>query len=154
MFCPECRSEYRPGFTHCPTCNVDLVPQLQDPPAELPLEETDLRTVFVTLNSSEASLVKSLLEGSGLSVALLDDNLSRMDPPAAIMIGGIKVTVPKHEEKLAHEILEEYRGRAGQDPGQGQDNASENEEYRCIRCRNLMESETTVCAKCGAEQFE
>lgn len=25
MFCPECRDEYRPGFTRCATCDVDLV---------------------------------------------------------------------------------------------------------------------------------
>jgi len=25
MFCPVCRSEYRPGFSRCPSCEVDLV---------------------------------------------------------------------------------------------------------------------------------
>lgn len=25
MFCPECKAEYRPGFTHCVDCDVDLV---------------------------------------------------------------------------------------------------------------------------------
>jgi len=28
MFCPECRAEYRPGFTHCYDCDVDLVQEL------------------------------------------------------------------------------------------------------------------------------
>ena len=31
MFCPNCGVEYRPGFTHCNDCDVDLVEQL---PAE------------------------------------------------------------------------------------------------------------------------
>ncbi|MBA0088893.1 MAG: hypothetical protein HRJ53_28225 [Acidobacteria bacterium Pan2503] len=35
MFCPECRVEYRAGFTHCTDCDVALVD-------ELPLERTDL----------------------------------------------------------------------------------------------------------------
>ena len=35
MFCPECRVEYRAGFTHCTDCDVDLVD-------ELSLERTDL----------------------------------------------------------------------------------------------------------------
>jgi hypothetical protein len=30
MFCPECRDEYRPGFTRCATCDVDLVESLDD----------------------------------------------------------------------------------------------------------------------------
>jgi hypothetical protein len=29
MFCPQCNAEYRPGFTRCSDCDVDLV---QDPP--------------------------------------------------------------------------------------------------------------------------
>lgn len=28
MFCPQCRAEYRPGFTHCTDCDVDLVYEL------------------------------------------------------------------------------------------------------------------------------
>lgn len=35
MFCPQCRVEYRAGFTHCTDCDVDLVD-------ELPLERADL----------------------------------------------------------------------------------------------------------------
>jgi hypothetical protein len=30
MFCPECRAEYRPGFTHCSDCDVDLVGELPE----------------------------------------------------------------------------------------------------------------------------
>lgn len=28
MFCPKCRDEFRPGFTRCGRCNVDLVHEL------------------------------------------------------------------------------------------------------------------------------
>ena len=28
MFCPECKAEYRPGFTRCADCDVDLVENL------------------------------------------------------------------------------------------------------------------------------
>jgi len=28
MYCPKCRDEFRPGFTRCASCNVDLVESL------------------------------------------------------------------------------------------------------------------------------
>ena len=30
MFWPQCRAEYRPGFTRCPDCEADLVHQLSE----------------------------------------------------------------------------------------------------------------------------
>jgi hypothetical protein len=30
MYCPECRAEYRPGFTHCSDCDVALVEELPE----------------------------------------------------------------------------------------------------------------------------
>ena len=47
MFCPECRAEYRPGFTRCSDCGVALVERL---------EETEIRS-----NSPEISGTPELL---------------------------------------------------------------------------------------------
>jgi hypothetical protein len=30
IFCPECKAEYRPGFTRCPDCEVDFVEVLPE----------------------------------------------------------------------------------------------------------------------------
>lgn len=43
MFCPECRAEYRPGFTRCADCNVDLVQEL---PVELSGAERKLQRTW------------------------------------------------------------------------------------------------------------
>lgn len=39
MFCPECRAEYRPGFTHCTDCDVDLVTELPKPEPDIDCAE-------------------------------------------------------------------------------------------------------------------
>lgn len=31
MFCPQCRAEYRLGFTRCSDCDVELVEELSEP---------------------------------------------------------------------------------------------------------------------------
>jgi hypothetical protein len=37
MFCPDCESEYRPGFTRCSDCDVDLVAELSKRQADVDL---------------------------------------------------------------------------------------------------------------------
>ena len=34
MFCPQCKSEFRTGFTHCADCDVDLVERLPETPSD------------------------------------------------------------------------------------------------------------------------
>ena len=165
MFCPECKSEYREGFSHCNDCDVDLV-------AQLPMQsetnddagDAGPAVVFVSADANEAALVQSLLEASGIEVTAFDRNLARMDSPVALIIGGVKLAVSPHQEKLAHEVLEEFRGKAGQDPAHGRStpftslrldevpdsgDATLEEPYRCVHCHELLEPESTVCSKCG-----
>jgi len=153
MFCPECKSEYRRGFRHCPSCDVDLVSQLPKSVTETRPDYANPTTVLVTANPSEASLVRSVLEGSGVEVAVFDENLSRVETPLSIVIGGMKVVVPKDQEELALEILEEYRNRASKDSGEEEGNTVD-EEYRCLHCQALLEPETLVCGECGRQPFE
>jgi len=65
MFCPECRAEYRPGFSHCADCDVDLVQEL---PVELSGTEKTLRRTWsgrterLTQNSIKQFRTKSLIK--------------------------------------------------------------------------------------------
>jgi len=66
MYCPKCRSEYRPGFYHCPDCDEALVYELADEQAgtSAPLSSVG---IFSTLNSGEVILIQSLLEAEGIA---------------------------------------------------------------------------------------
>jgi hypothetical protein len=50
MFCPECKVEYRPGFTRCSDCEVDLVDVL--PEEDVPCEE-ELTTLWECADQAE-----------------------------------------------------------------------------------------------------
>jgi putative signal transducing protein len=168
MFCPDCRAEYRPGFTHCVDCDVDLVELLPERHAPEPgPEETGPVIVFVTSDAFEAALVKSCLEASGVEVCLFDENISRIQPFYAALIGGIRVAVARDQEELAREVLAEYRGKAGLSPalglptpfrlseesGRGPIPVENGEagQYRCPACDDLLPAGATVCSKCGHE---
>jgi len=43
VFCPKCKSEYRPGFLRCSDCHIDLVDHL---PIEKPAPEPEPGTTF------------------------------------------------------------------------------------------------------------
>ena len=49
MFCPECKAEYRPGFTFCSDCQTNLVETLPEPSdvSTNKLQDADLREVWV-----------------------------------------------------------------------------------------------------------
>jgi Putative prokaryotic signal transducing protein len=59
MYCPKCRSEYRPGFTRCKDCDVTLVAELR--PEEDP-EFVDLVEVLSIADAGQISFIKSILE--------------------------------------------------------------------------------------------
>jgi len=169
MICPKCKAEYRIGFNHCSDCDVELVDHL--PPesgSETHSVDDEPVVVFITSDLSEAALVESLLEGSGAEPLLFDEHLARMDSPLSVVIGGAKVAVPRRQEKLAREVLQEYRGRAGQNPVFGRlapfqleesgerfdgGDSAVNVPYRCMHCRTVLEPETTVCSNCGGTPF-
>jgi len=67
MFCPNCKAEYREGYTVCAECQVPLVDKLpeSDEDAEA---EPDLKpvTVLETGDPAELMVAESLLEDAGI----------------------------------------------------------------------------------------
>jgi hypothetical protein len=66
MYCPQCKAEYRVGFTQCSDCHVALVDHL---PVERPVEhEPDVQFVVIRTYPSviEADLAKNALGAAGI----------------------------------------------------------------------------------------
>lgn len=59
MFCPVCRAEFRPGFTHCTDCDADLVAEL---PRQDGLDKADVGTVGVFRLKNGERLTAEILD--------------------------------------------------------------------------------------------
>ena len=90
MFCPNCQSEYRAGFTECPDCSVLLVDEL--PPEPEPTPEGEFVKVYETADATLIPVVQSLLGGAGIQV--LTKGESVLDLFAFGRLGGMNVVGP------------------------------------------------------------
>jgi hypothetical protein len=71
MFCPQCKTEYREGFTKCAECQVDLVAELAPEPELVQFEE-----ILQTYNPADIAVIKSLLESEGITYYFKGDHLT------------------------------------------------------------------------------
>ena len=95
MFCPQCRTEYREGFTVCADCQVDLVAELAPEPDFVQYEE-----ILATYNPADIAVIKSLLESEGITYYFKGDHLT-LRP-----IGdSARLMVSREEAETARELL-------------------------------------------------
>ncbi len=66
-FCPNCRGEYRPGFTWCVDCDVALVDEL--PPEREEAGEPPV-VIYETRDQIKADVIRAKLEYSGVRAVL------------------------------------------------------------------------------------
>jgi hypothetical protein len=99
MYCPNCRSEYRVGFTWCKDCDVGLVAELL--PEEEP-EFVDLVEVLTMADAGQIPLIKSILEAEEIPYIAQGENFN---------VGrniAVRFLVPKDYVEMAKEILIDF----------------------------------------------
>lgn len=103
-YCPNCREEYREGFTECAECFATLVDEL---PPEEPDEPTDpypdLVQVFVGPHPV-AEQIRALLEGSGIASRTMSEG-SAAYPVNVGAMGESRVMVLRDELEEAIQIV-------------------------------------------------
>jgi Putative prokaryotic signal transducing protein len=86
MFCPRCRSEYRPGVRHCTHCGTDLVPELRPEPRP---EYVSFEQILSTFNPADIAVIKSILDAEEIVYYFLGEHFNYVRPwgdPARLMI--------------------------------------------------------------------
>ncbi len=104
MWCPKCKAEFREGFTHCKSCDVDLVHE--EPPDEPSLDEGPLTGrpleeelevtgpaiagTFVTMDEAQTAVQALSERGITAEVVNRDEQLpmpvQRMEPSFAVAV--------------------------------------------------------------------
>ena len=106
-FCPQCESEFRPGFARCEECDVDLVESLPEKPKPPPVPVPSFHVVYTTTDLVEAETVRILLEGRGIEAEVQNrySGFSAIDLPTSA--SPFEITVPAADALEASKILEE-----------------------------------------------
>jgi hypothetical protein len=106
-YCPECGAEYRPGFTRCYDCDVELVDRLPVEDDSVEPEEGDAPRLVEVFAAShvEADLVRAALLGHGIPAVLARPDQSAAYPLTVGAMGEGRVLVPEDRGQEALEVI-------------------------------------------------
>ena len=105
MYCPECGSEYREGFTTCADCEVPLT---EAPPPEPIHPDVNLVTVFEGTDPAAVALAESLLLQEKIPYLKRGEEVQDLFPGFS-PLGPILFQVPEEHGEAAFEVLGELR---------------------------------------------
>ena len=113
-WCPQCRSEFREGFTECPDCGVALVAMLPPepgarhvrPPPTLPLTPDDVAVELVNLSAIEAELVAAQLRNAGIPAEVVGVGITG-ELVAVQYTQGSRVMVRRRDLAAARAVIAE-----------------------------------------------
>jgi hypothetical protein len=124
MFCPVCHAEYRPGFTHCADCDVDLVPSLDE--AGIPAasaRQSDNDTAAVVWAGVDPRLADLVCR------ALADANIDYIDEqPDSVLLPAIhrgmhEIRVSSADLEAAQKAIAERWSRPATDENESSENS-------------------------------
>ena len=103
MFCPECKSEFRPGFIRCEECDVELVDHLPpDADGSETTEYADYVVVATVRGCVEEGQICSFLEANGIPAQARGETFRKV---YAIRDGPVKILVPRKFVITALDLL-------------------------------------------------
>ena len=102
MFCPQCKGEYREGFTECADCQIPLVDDLLPSESDDERKAVDLVEVLSTADPGLIALVKSVLEAEEILYLAHGEHFSRMHATIPV-----RFLVSKEDFAAAREVLKD-----------------------------------------------
>jgi hypothetical protein len=107
MYCPQCCTEYRDGFTECSDCHVPLSAGTVPPEPASPFDPAlGLVVVLETNDGFQLAMAKGLLEEAGIPYFVLGQIATLIQDVDAFLHKWVRVQVPRDREAEARELLE------------------------------------------------
>lgn len=97
-------------------------------------------------NPAEADMAKHLLEDEGILVFLENRDIVQATWGISILVGGVRLQVPRDQAELASQLLAEKTRRW---PGLPDNEPMDNPELHCLECGELMSEQEDKCSSCG-----
>ncbi|MFC1898439.1 DUF2007 domain-containing protein [Candidatus Cloacimonadota bacterium] len=106
MFCPQCRTEYKEGVTHCNECDTKLVSTLPED------DYLEFVKVFESADPNLTVIIKSVLSDAGIKYFVPGDNMqsilgAKFSFAFGADIGNAQFLVSKEDAETARELLKE-----------------------------------------------
>jgi hypothetical protein len=126
VYCPQCRCEYRDGFTECSDCHVPL---LAGTPPQEPVDRfdptLDLVVVLETNDRIQLAFAKGLLEEAAIPFFILGQIATLIQDVDGFLHKWVRVQVPRDREAEARGLMEELLQADNSLPDAGEDGAAE-----------------------------
>lgn len=105
MYCPNCKAEYREGFTSCSDCHVTLVKELPEEFEEKNdnIEYIDFKPALSTHNPSDIMLIKSILGKENIEYYFKGENTLSLVAQSAILM------VQDKQIKEVQQLLKDFK---------------------------------------------
>jgi hypothetical protein len=106
MYCPQCRAEYREGFTECADCQTTLL--AGTPPPEQSQSDPSLQLVVLlqTNDQIQLAMAKGMLEDAGIPFFVLGQIATLVQDVDPFLHKSVQIQVPRDRETEARELLE------------------------------------------------
>jgi hypothetical protein len=145
MFCPKCKDEFRAGFTHCASCDVDLVESLSETPqAPQPVQGAATRPAVARMVDycgffalDDARDARRQLKASGIltEIAIRD-------------VPGLDNDDEEYWLRVEASHIAQVTKILGFDPAS---DAAGDESFRCDSCGEAVSAQESFCSHCGAK---
>jgi hypothetical protein len=107
VYCPQCRIEFREGFTECSDCHVPLLAGTPPPEPPDPFDpDLGLVVVLETSDRMHIALAEGLLEDSGIPFFVLGQIATLIQDVDPLLHKWLRVQVPRDREAEARGLLE------------------------------------------------